>query len=402
MFLSVFLSGEVVATIAGDKSVVNMNLYRSNQSQQIQIWESSNSTEEAAEDLLVREKTLMLGLVVSMVASQTWQLAATYLGWPVSGTHTIISGELSLSTNLNTSHHFSPPWLYSRGEWNTGSQPWQSKSFQWIRNIQSIISIISVMSSLSSSKVVYGLLVSPAFSLVLSFAIYSYLYRLALIILLPLTLRVLRFAVKSGRVDRISSKVSYCSCVFLIMMAITFTFASLKQSPAPEGWNKKGFGLLIGASVGILSALLFYTVLPSLVRMKGEFKLTFDICTKKRREVEGIDNPTAFELQEDGVVQENVVAEETNTEENISDDTAENDESLEVKRIFRPLQILAACFGALTHGSNDVGNCIGPLVTVWYIYQVTHDVNLNLLKLNALLSPVHNNSFQESLGSAEQ
>ena len=66
MFLSVFLSGEVVATIAGDKSVVNMNLYRSNQSQQIQIWESSNSTEEAAEDLLVREKTLMLGLVVSM------------------------------------------------------------------------------------------------------------------------------------------------------------------------------------------------------------------------------------------------------------------------------------------------------------------------------------------------
>ena len=149
MFLSVFLSGEVVATIAGDKSVVNMNLYRSNQSQQIQIWERSNSTEEAAEDLLVREKTLMLGLVVSMVASQTWQLAATYLGWPVSGTHTIISGELSLSTNLNTSHHFSPPWLYSRGEWNTGSQPWQSKSFQWIRNIQSIISIISVMSSLS-------------------------------------------------------------------------------------------------------------------------------------------------------------------------------------------------------------------------------------------------------------
>ena len=215
------------------------------------------------------------------------------------------------------------------------------------------------------------MLVSPAFSLVLSFAIYSYLYRSVLIILFPITLRILRFAVKSGRVDKISSKVSYCSCVFLIMMAITFTFASLKQSPAPEGWNKKGFGLLIGTSVGILSALLFYTVLPSLVRMKGELKLTFDICTKKRKEVEGIDNPVAFELQEDGVVQENVVVEETK----ISDDTTENDESLEVKRIFRPLQILAACFGALTHGSNDVGNCIGPLVTVWYIYQVTQDVN---------------------------
>ena len=36
------------------------------------------------------------------------------------------------------------------------------------------------------------------------------------------------------------------------------------------------------------------------------------------------------------------------------------DESEQVKRVFRPLQLLTACFGALSHGSNDVGNCIGP------------------------------------------
>ena len=45
----------------------------------------------SGEESLVREKTLMLGLVTSMVASQIWQLIATYLAWPVSGTHTIIS-----------------------------------------------------------------------------------------------------------------------------------------------------------------------------------------------------------------------------------------------------------------------------------------------------------------------
>ena len=33
----------------------------------------------------------MLGMLSSMLASQAWQLAATYLAWPVSGTHTIIS-----------------------------------------------------------------------------------------------------------------------------------------------------------------------------------------------------------------------------------------------------------------------------------------------------------------------
>ena len=95
---AVFLSGEVVATIAGDKSVVNMNYYESNGTQQVEIWKG-NSTEE--EILLEREKTLMLGLVVSMVACQTWQLIATYLAWPVSGTHTIISGLFHLfSLNL--------------------------------------------------------------------------------------------------------------------------------------------------------------------------------------------------------------------------------------------------------------------------------------------------------------
>ena len=31
----------------------------------------------------MKERTLMLGLVTSMVASQIWQLAATGLGWPV-------------------------------------------------------------------------------------------------------------------------------------------------------------------------------------------------------------------------------------------------------------------------------------------------------------------------------
>ena len=52
------------------------------------------------------------------------------------------------------------------------------------------------------------------------------------------------------------------------------------------------------------------------------------------------------------------------------EETVESDESDEIKRIFRPLQIFAACFGALTHGSNDVGNCVGPLVKIWYLFHL--------------------------------
>ena len=40
--------------------------------------------------MFLKEKTLMLGLTTSMVASQIWQLLATWFGWPVRY-HSVIS-----------------------------------------------------------------------------------------------------------------------------------------------------------------------------------------------------------------------------------------------------------------------------------------------------------------------
>ena len=82
---AVYLSGEVVSSIAGANSVVNMPLYHSDNATECGLFMLGS------EAPLLRERTLMLGLVTSMVASQVWQLIATYLAWPVSGTHTIIS-----------------------------------------------------------------------------------------------------------------------------------------------------------------------------------------------------------------------------------------------------------------------------------------------------------------------
>jgi phosphate/sulfate permease len=315
MLGSVFLSAEVVSTVAGPKSVVNMALYK-----------SDNETECAKYmehgDTLLKEKTLVLGLVTSMVASQIWQLMATYLAWPVSGTHTIISALMGFTLVENGSQGI-----------NVGNP--------------------NLFDGSGVFKVIYGLFVSPIFTLGLSFAVYFLLYR---------------FAVEAGKPAQLRSKLSYSACVFLIFLAITFTFVNMKKSEAPGGMSNKGFSFLMGSIVGLVFAVVFFfVILPYLSKVKGDLKVSFNICMKNKKNKP---KEKSVEIECEDTCENSATLPIIEKDEFI-------DESDEVKRIFRPLQLLAACFGALTHGSNDVGNCIGPLVTVWYIYQVWNKYNNN-------------------------
>ena len=61
-------------------------------------------------------------------------------------------------------------------------------------------------------KVIYGLLVSPLLTLILTFGFYLLIYK---------------YSVKNKNVWSTGNKISYSLCVFLMMMAITFTFASM-------------------------------------------------------------------------------------------------------------------------------------------------------------------------------
>ena len=118
--------------------------------------------------------------------------------------------------------------------------------------------------------------------------------------------------------------------------------------------NNKVFGLILGVLVGFFSALLyFFFILPQLLKMKGDLRISFAIFSKKECEGRGPDRDNlseTTEMMENNKNLKIILPEEAQMEE---------DESNEIKRVFRPLQILAACFGALSHGSNDVGNCIG-------------------------------------------
>ena len=210
-------------------------------------------------------------------------------------------------------------------------------------------------------KVVYGLLVSPLLTLIISFGFYLIIYKCS---------------VKNSQATKLGNKITYSLCVFLMMMAITFTFASMYEIPEVEGFlmNKKLFGLILGVLVGFFTSLLyFFFLLPQLLKMKGDLRISFSVFSKRK------ENPSAGKGNSTEIIE-------------MMEDRDSLEERDEIKRIFRPLQVLAACFGALSHGSNDVGNCIGPLVTMWHIYKSPIDYTTD--------TPVYGVLFWGGLGIA--
>ena len=130
-----FLSEKVISGVSGKTSIINMDLYRSNETAEIINW--ANGTDE----YLMPERQLMLGCVISMIASQTWQLIATYLGWPVSGTHAIISSEMGFTLAENGGNGVNigePQFIHASGIY----------------------------------KVVYGLIIAPILGFTVSFLFY--------------------------------------------------------------------------------------------------------------------------------------------------------------------------------------------------------------------------------------
>jgi len=279
------------------------------------------------------------------VASQAWQLTATYLKWPVSGTHTIISALMGFTLVENG------------GEGVNVGNP-------------------NIFNGSGVFKVIYGLLVSPTLTFFLAFGFYYFVYKTI---------------VKSDPRSLVS-RITISSTVFLTFLAIGFTAASMPAMPIPEGFGRKPFGLLIGALLGFFAAAVFMLgVLPILLKAKEDqvIKLdrqlsrqlsrTLSISDKAEERQRHLSSASQKRLSrplsvDDSERQEELLKEESFKkvqlkEEQVMEVEEEDDESEEVMRVFRPLQLLTACFGALSHGSNDVGNCIGPLVTVWYIYR---------------------------------
>merc|ERR1712110_296093 len=168
---AMFLSAGVVNGIAGSKSVAKVSEYRSDNMTEWGNFMKGNETM-----YLEGERALMLGMLSSMLASQIWQLAATYLSWPVSGTHAIISSLVGFT-------------LVEKGL--DGINVGQANPF----------------CAYGVYKVLYGLFVSNILALFIGLGKYYAIYSLA---------------ITSGRPRSLRNKLTYTFLVFFLFMVMGF------------------------------------------------------------------------------------------------------------------------------------------------------------------------------------
>ena len=205
-------------------------------------------------------------------------------------------------------------------------------------------------------KVLYGILVSPPIALVIGFLLYGLVYK---------------GGIAKKKATSLGSRLVFSSTFFVMIFTIGFQMANANSITAigtypvlladNEKYNSYVFGLIVGALAGLLFTVPFhFLALPRLLHSKKDFSLTFAMFRSGTN-----DKGTDVKLEKLGSAGSFVEIESVR-------DSEEEEENEQVRNVFRPLQVCAACFAAFNHGGNDVGNCIGPLVTIYVMYAVSH------------------------------
>ena len=91
--------------------------------------------------------------------------------------------------------------------------------------------------------------------------------------------------------------------------------------------NNKVFGIILGIPVGFFSALIyFFFLLPQLLRMKGDLRISFALFSKKDRRGSGL-----AEVDDEKMTDSMEMAAENVKNHTLKEELEEEDESREVK-----------------------------------------------------------------------
>ncbi len=255
------------------------------------------------------------GMLAALLAAAVWLQLASYNGWPVSTTHSIVGAILGFGTVVG------------------GFQ-----AIYWGK----------------VASIVASWVVSPLFSGTISFLIFSILRHK--IIYAPDPVRAAKKATPI-----------LVFCVFFIL-TLVLVFKGLKNLHLDLSFQQ---ALICASITGIITALLSKILVQAVKSENEQNRKTeslhpqIDVSLKKAlKQLAKIQNVASGNVKNEV---SRLYDDVTRLSNSLNENKSYSEDSVEhktVEKIFIYLQILSACFVAFAHGANDVANAIGPLSAV--------------------------------------
>ena len=276
---------------------------------------------------------LAMGMIAALLAAGIWLQIASYFGWPVSTTHSIVGAVVGFGcVSLGIS---AVNWYGEGGQFG------------------------------GVAKIAASWIVSPLLAGTIAYLLFNFVHRSVL-----------------NKPDpvRAAKRVTPFIVFFVMLVLVGMTaFKGLKYFFKQAAWvedypmfNPKSDGFIlvvfgVAAVVGLIgaavAALLVRRVNSENTSDRSRFESAYVTRSldKARKHLRRVSDTATGETQEKA---EKLLAEVRELEKQASeqvDISGTHSRYKQVEKIFAYLQILSACFVAFAHGANDVANAIGPL-----------------------------------------
>ncbi len=282
-------------------------------------------------------KALALGMLASLLAAGVWLQLASYFGWPVSTTHSIVGAIVGFGA------------VYGGVE-----------AVNWLGNSDGnfLVSVIRGKAGLVS--IAASWVVSPILSGTIAYFVFRFILR--------------QIFHRPDPVSAAKAATPWMVAAVMITMMLVLAFKGLKPF-----WSNYGLKptdtlpLAVGVGLSISSALVGALVSRQLVkRIKPDEQSQAQMAdayharslSKSLMHLRRVRDTSKGEMQ-------NEIAELISKAEKLRSETHDRSRQQtdspayqQVERIFVYLQVISAGFVALAHGANDVANAIGPLSVV--------------------------------------
>ncbi len=257
-------------------------------------------------------KAFVLGMLSALLAAGLWLQIASYFGWPVSTTHSIVGAIVGFGIVYGG---------FAAVEWG------------------------------GVSKIAASWVISPILSGTISFIIFQIVLH--------------RVFYRADPIQAVRKFTPYMVFVVLAIMTLVTVFKGLKNLKLDLSFSSALFvACIVGLLAAFVSVLLLrrYKTDDTLEDQRNARELYTTRAMQRALKHLGRARRSAGDEEKktiDAVIKETRALTDTSSKRaNLGSD---NTQFRQVERIFIFLQILTACFVAFAHGSNDVANAIGPL-----------------------------------------